>query len=193
MIEMLKWIVIILMTSKIIESVKEGKRSRERRDINYKYPSNKEEAPNQESDTDYIQDNIENQYPYKKKKYLLSIAEKNFYDSLRKVLEGSTPSITICPKVRLADIVYVSGTNKFQTYFNRIQSKHIDFIICTEEDMKPIFAIELDDKSHLRADRVSRDDFVNKLLKEVNMKLIRIPVRSNYDINELRQKIIENM
>ena len=92
--------------------------------------------------------------------------------------------------VRLADLVYIErGTEKRQSYFNRIQSKHIDFVLCDRNDIKPILAIELDDSSHRRADRIARDEFVDNALAQAGLPLLRVPVRANYDPAELRNQI----
>lgn len=128
-------------------------------------------------------------FPYKKKKYLLTIAEKNFYDALSIAINNT--NYYICPKVRLADIIYVSETDKRQSYFNKIKSKHIDFLLCDKNSMSPILAIELDDNSHLRDDRINRDVFLDKALKSAGLKFVRFRVQQSYDINAIKEKLIE--
>ncbi|OZV10337.1 hypothetical protein CIW83_20825 [Tissierella sp. P1] len=58
-------------------------------------------------------------YPYTKKKYLLTVAEKNFYDVLLLAIQDT--EYYICPKVHLADIITVGKADKRQSNFNRIQ------------------------------------------------------------------------
>ncbi|WP_313757594.1 DUF2726 domain-containing protein [Tissierella sp.] len=126
-------------------------------------------------------------YPYEKKKYLLSVAEKNFYDVLSLVIKDT--EYYICPKVRLADIIVVGKTDKRQSYFNKIQSKHIDFLLCDKDSLVPLLAIELDDSSHLKDDRISRDDFVNKALESAELDLIRFKVQQTYTVTEIKDKL----
>jgi hypothetical protein len=87
--------------------------------------------------------------PYSAKKYFFSAAERSFYEVLRRLV----PDHTLSAKVRLANLVYVSrGTESRQSHFNRIQSKHIDFVLC-DNDLTPVLAIELDDASHAEESR----------------------------------------
>lgn len=56
--------------------------------------------------------------------------------------------------------------------FSRINGKSVDFLICTN-DMKPLIAIELDGNTHDRPDRQKRDIFVNSIISNANMPLLR--------------------
>lgn len=96
---------------------------------------------------------------------------------------GST--FTICAKVSLADIFFVIRPNENMSAYNRINRKHVDFLICESREMKPLFAIELDDSSHNRSDRIERDAFVDEVFETAELPLIHIPVRASYNTNEL--------
>jgi hypothetical protein len=54
--------------------------------------------------------------------------------------------------------------------------------------MKPRFAIELDDSTHLRAHRVERDEFVEKVFEAANLPLVRITAQTTYDTRVLGEK-----
>lgn len=151
-----------------------------------KYFNDKIDLSNRTSDS-IEQLQIHEELPYKKKQYLLSIAEKNFYEVLKTAIQDT--DYYICPKVRLADIIYVGKTDKRQSYFNKIQSKHIDFLLCTADTLSPVIAIELDDNSHFRNDRIKRDAFVDKVLKAAGLKIIRFNVKHSYVVNEIKEKI----
>ena len=128
-----------------------------------------------------------NVLPYRRKDYLLTKAERAFFDVLHPIV---AKQLHLFAMVRLADLVYIErGIEKRQSYFNRIQSKHIDFVLCDRNDIKPILAIELDDSSHRRADRIARDEFVDNALAQAGLPLLRVPVRANYDPAELRNQI----
>ncbi len=67
--------------------------------------------------------------------------------------------------VRIADLIRVRPKPpKWQSWQNRIHAKHIDFVLCDPETMEAKLAIELDDASHNRRDRVERDKFVDGAL-----------------------------
>ena len=93
--------------------------------------------------------------------------------------------LTICPKVSLADIFFVIRPNDNMGAHNRINRKHVDFLLCHPKTMKPQFAIELDDNSHQRSDREERDDFVNSVFKAANLPLLHILASNTYNTSEL--------
>lgn len=132
-------------------------------------------------------ENTYESYPYKKIKYLLTIAEKNFYDVLNNVLEDT--EYYICPKVRLADIVSVEKTDKRQSYFNKIKSKHVDFLLCNRKSLEPLIVIELDDSSHNKSDRIERDNFLDKVLEASEIKILRFKVKKSYNVLEIKEKL----
>lgn len=109
--------------------------------------------------------------PYEINKSILTDKELKFYNSLKPITDKN--NLTILCKVRIADIVSVpKGTKDYIRWFNYISSKHLDFVVCNSE-MSPIYAVEVDDKTHERADRVKRDEFVNKIFIDKNVKLLR--------------------
>ena len=120
--------------------------------------------------------------PYSKKKYFFSAAERSFYEVLRRVV----PEFTLFAKVRLADLVHVSkGSGAWQSHFNRINRKHLDFVLCNR-DLAPIVAIELDDSSHDEEDREARDAFVDQVLAAAALPIVRVRAKRGYAPDELR-------
>lgn len=124
---------------------------------------------------------IPNGTDFKLKSSILTATELNFYNSLDIAIAGR---YLICPKVRLAD--YVDCKNNSNGNFNRIKSKHCDFLICSRA-MKPLFVIELDDKSHqTSSNTINNDKFKDTLYNSIGLKIIRIKVSSTYSTQELR-------
>ena len=125
------------------------------------------------------------EYPYVKRDDFLSLAEQSFYLVLRAAVADWA---TICPKVGLAELFYAKSSDPsiFRTATNRIDRKHIDFLLCDPETMKPLMGIELDDRSHQRPDRQERDDFVERVFAAAQLPLVRLPVRRAYPVAELR-------
>jgi hypothetical protein len=120
---------------------------------------------------------------YSSKGILLTNAEVPFFHLLRRMARDH---LIIFPHVALRDLVsVVADQSEYFTYFNKIDRKQIDFVLCEPESLKPVFAIELDDASHNRPDRRERDIFVETILEEAKIPLVRIPVRNNYDVEEL--------
>lgn len=105
-------------------------------------------------------------------KYLLT---KNEYYEWKKLNQYATEKgLIICPKVRLLDIIEPrKNTSNYMSLLGRIQSKHVDFVIC-DKDLRIKGIIELDDNSHNAADRKERDQFVDQVLTQVGYKIIHV-------------------
>jgi hypothetical protein len=125
--------------------------------------------------------------PYKRKDYLLSRAERSFFGVLQQAV-GS--DYLIFAKIRVADLLWMpKGTQGRQGHFNRIQAKHIDFVLCDRDSVRPLLAIELDDSSHVADHRSSRDAFVNEALRTAGLPLLRIPCKAGYNVNTLTEQL----
>lgn len=122
--------------------------------------------------------------PYQLRDDFMSNAEISFYHVLHIALDGKG---IICPKVSLAELFFVTDKAEFQRYFNMISRKRVDFVVCDPATLKPWCAIELDDKSHLKAERQERDEFVEDLFMQTGTKLVRVPVKAQYSVAEVRQ------
>ncbi|MGI5917257.1 MAG: DUF2726 domain-containing protein [Anaerolineae bacterium] len=77
-------------------------------------------------------------------------------------------------------------------YNNRIDRKHVDFLLCDPQTMAPLLGIELDDSSHRRPDRRARDELVDRIFESAGLPLLRVPARfDGYNAATLREKIDE--
>jgi hypothetical protein len=129
--------------------------------------------------------------PYRKRDYLLTAAERSFYEVLYSVLDDQ---LIVFPKVRLADLVYMpKGTADRQTHFNRIQSKHVDFVLCDREKIRPVLVIELDDASHEEEARRDRDTFVDASLSAAGLPILHIPAQRSYIPAELAAAVHQKL
>lgn len=134
---------------------------------------------------------VQTRLPYRRKEYFFSQAERSFYGVLVKAVAGE---FVVLSKVRLADVIYVEkGTGTWQSFFNRIQSKHVDFVLCAPELMQPVLVIELDDRSHDREDRRDRDSFVDEALAAAGLPILHVPARQKYSPIELKAGIAQRL
>ena len=123
----------------------------------------------------------EQKFPYHFK-YLLTKNEWDFYKKMKVVTDKY--NLHIIAKVRLADLVevdnYLTG-NAFNKYFWKIQSKHVDFVLCNHDNLAVIAILELEDGSHNTAERAQRDNFVDKVLTKCGYKIIHTYNGSNIE------------
>jgi len=125
------------------------------------------------------------QFPYHLQDGFLSPAELNFYRVLVRVTADWAALFT---KVNLGDLFYAKtgDYSQNQVYRNRIARKHVDFLLCDRESLRPLLAIELDDSSHNRPDRRARDEFVDGVFAAAGLPLLHVPVSHSYSTNKLR-------
>ena len=124
------------------------------------------------------------EYPYLIRDDFLSAAEISFYHVLKNAVADWA---IVCPKIPLGDLFYVktSDHSKVRTYTNKIDRKHVDFLLCSPKTMNPYMGVELDDKSHHRKDRQARDKLVDNIFRVTNLPLVRIPVKYTYSAAEV--------
>lgn len=101
---------------------------------------------------------------------LLTAREQKEYQKLK--MYADQKKLLICPKVRLLDLVTPRpGSKNYQTLLHKVMSKHVDFVICSQ-DMQVLGIIELDDTTHNHKDRIERDAFVDTVLRGSGYKII---------------------
>jgi hypothetical protein len=130
-------------------------------------------------------------YRYTKKEFLMTRAEHEFFDILVSIISNNfNNQYYIFPQVHISE--FLEHKIKGQSWkgaFSHINGKSVDFVLCDKNYIKPILAIELDDRTHDRPDRVDRDEEVERVLKEAHLPLLRFPSRSKFDENEIVRQI----
>ncbi len=125
-------------------------------------------------------------YPYVRSTSLFTPAERSFLGVLEQVAGND---YRVFGKVRLGDVVEVRrglSNSQRQSARNRIDRKHLDFVVCDSNELSVLCAIELDDKSHSRPDRRERDQFLDKALEAAGVPIVRIPNKRIYTLEEVR-------
>jgi len=120
---------------------------------------------------------------------LLTPAERSFFGVLQQAVASD---YQIFAKVRLADIVRPvrsSSRSRWQSAFNRITGKHVDFVLCDSERLSVVGVIELDDSTHARFERGVRDSLVDSALADAGIPVLRISARQCYAPAQIREQI----
>ena len=120
----------------------------------------------------------EQSYPYRLTRSLLTPSEAAFYLAL--VLAAGRRYVVFA-KVRLADLCQDLDRWADIRAFNRVSSKHVDFVLCDAITFRPVLAVELDDRSHLRANRRDRDALVDGVFRTMGLGVYRQWVQRSYD------------
>lgn len=130
-------------------------------------------------------------YNYKRKDFLMSRAEHEFFDILVSIV-GS--QYYIFPQIHLSTILdnKVVGQN-WRGAFRHIDEKSVDFVICDKSYIKPLLAIELDDRTHDQEKRKDRDSEVERILNNAGLSLLRIGNNGHFDREEIKRTVLEKL
>jgi len=125
---------------------------------------------------------------YRLRDDLFSPAEASFYHVLLQACAGWA---VVLGKVNLGDLLYApreAGEAQWAMW-NRINRKHLDYVLCDRQTLRPLVAVELDDASHRLARRAERDAFVDQAMAQAGLGLVRVPVQQAYATAELGQRL----
>jgi very-short-patch-repair endonuclease len=130
-------------------------------------------------------------YKYNRKDFLISRPEHEFFNILVEIAGNQYQVFT---QVHLPTILdhKVVGQN-WKGSFSHINGKSVDFVICEKSYLKPLLAIELDDKSHDRFDRIERDSEVERMLQEAGMPLLRFSNNGSFNKEEVGRLVLEKL
>jgi len=125
-------------------------------------------------------------YPYQKAGVLFTPAERSFLGVLNQAVEEGA---IVFGKVRVADVMIPKKglpRSEWQKAFNKISARHFDFLLCNNNDLSVICAVELNDSSHQSRNRQKRDEFLKGACSAAGIPLIQIPAKSSYVIDEVK-------
>jgi hypothetical protein len=124
--------------------------------------------------------------PYRLRDDFLSPAEASFFRVLRQAVQQRA---LVFAKVNLADLFFVTRPQENRADRNRIDRKHVDFLLVHPDTLQPLAGVELDDASHQRPQRAERDRFVDQVFQAAGLPLIRVAARSSYDPSALAAEL----
>lgn len=128
-------------------------------------------------------------FPYYARKALFSPAERAFLGVLDEAAAGR---FRVFAKVRLADVIGVKrGTaqDERQRALNRLLAKHVDYVLCRPNDLSIVALVELDDRSHERPSRQTRDHFLEKACAAAGVPLLRFAAQPTYALSDVRAQL----
>ena len=114
-------------------------------------------------------------YSYTVKPLTMSKTEKEFFGKLLQVVEDR---YYVFPQVHLSALLdhKVKGQNWSYAFWH-INGKSVDYVLCDKNTLFPTYAIELDDFTHERKDRIKRDIEVERIFTDAGLPLVRFKSR----------------
>ena len=126
-------------------------------------------------------DKVKEQLPFRIREHFLSSMELALMSVLQQMADGH---YVVCPKVALNDIFYIQRPNENVHFYNKIFRKHVDFLLCEPDGMKPALGVELV-RPIAKDDTRSADKFVEELFLSAGLPLVHVPSSECYDLADL--------
>jgi hypothetical protein len=124
--------------------------------------------------------------PYRMRDDFLSAAERSFLGVLQIAVASR---VALFAKVRVADLLYVPRGEGRQAFHNKIDRKHVDFLLCDPNSLRPLVAIELDDASHDRPERQDRDKFMDASFAAAGLPLVHFAAKRQYNSRSIAAEL----
>ena len=124
---------------------------------------------------------VKDRLPYRLREKFLSSTELSLLSILQDMANGH---YVVCPKVALNDIFYIQRPNENVHFYNKIFRKHVDFLLCEPDSMKPAFGVELV-KPVAKEEARSADQFMEELFLSAGLPLIHVPSSEGYELSDL--------
>ena len=122
---------------------------------------------------------------YQLRPSFLTPAERSFYGVL---CQAVGERYIVLAKVRVADVITPSKSpdrSRWQSAFNKISSKHFDYILCDPNTLAVEQVVELHDKSHKKSNRANRDEFLRAACESAGLPLREFAAKARYSIDEV--------
>lgn len=128
------------------------------------------------------------QFSYKSS--ILTKSEGLLYRSLMRAVDGR---YQVMSKVRLWDFIWLDNYPAERRHIlSNLSCRHVDFLLCEPDTLRPRLVIELDDYSHKKPEARAADQFKNELFRAAGLPLLRLD-HPNYPPRRLRELIAEKL
>jgi len=124
-------------------------------------------------------------FPFERKTSVFTPAEKNFQNLVEQAMGEK---YRIINRVKLSDIVTIRNgvsNRASQSAANNADNKYLDFVVCERNTMKLLGTIDLVDTKG-KGYKIKKDWFVSGALEAAAIPHLRIKVKANYTVNEIR-------
>ena len=129
---------------------------------------------------------VGNRVGYQRGRFLTA-NEKSFLRTLDAALGRNYRAFAQVRLAELADPASRLGVALRRRALSGVMGKSVDFVICDVLTLDPVAAVEVDDRTHLLAERRGRDAFVNAVFAEIGLPLLRVKAQRSYSVPELRE------
>lgn len=176
----------IIVFSFIVILIVRSRRSQSKKKPKKQYPEPTETVSDEvEAEVEVYTE--ESPYKYTRKTYLVTKAENQFFKILLKILNNK---YHVFPQIHLISLLEHKIVGQgWKGAKNHIDRLSVDYVICDRKYLSPIVAIELDDITHERGDRIARDLRVERILREAKIPLVRITYKDRFNEKIIKESL----
>jgi len=127
-------------------------------------------------------------FPFDRKTAIFTPAEKNFQNLVEQAMGAN---YRVLNRVKLSDVVTIRNgvsPKASQSAAKSAEKKYVDFVLCERSSMKLLGVIDLVDTQG-KGYKVKKDWFVSGALEAASIPHLRIKVKANYTVEEIRSCI----
>lgn len=124
-------------------------------------------------------------YLYDLRKTLISKSEQNYYHAIK---EAVPEGYCVFPQINLASFIDRTDDARFHNELFR----NVDFLI-TDADYKPKIVIEINDQTHLNAERRERDKKVQNICEEAGIPILKLWTSYGVNTEYIRNRISDTL
>lgn len=122
---------------------------------------------------------------YEKKSSLISKSEQKYYE----VIKTSVPEgYCVFPQINLSSFIDRTDDARYRNELFR----NVDFLI-TDPNFSPMVVVEINDQTHLNADRKERDEKVRKICDEAGIPILKFWTSYGVNPEYIKTKIDETL
>lgn len=131
------------------------------------------------------------EYRYRARTSVMSAREEEFYHRLTAILG---PRYLVFPQMHLSALLdwHIKGQN-WNAARSSINGKSVDYAVVEADTLQLLCAIELDDHTHDRPDRVERDRLVERIFSSAGLPLVRFRDVERMSDSQVRDAVFSHM
>lgn len=100
-------------------------------------------------------------------------------------LKEAMPEQVILAQVAMPALLGIRKNPAWQSQFNEISRKYVDFVICNP-DFTVRAVVELDDSTHQRGERIKADAVKDLAFQQISCPMVRFDVREMPSVEQIR-------
>lgn len=119
----------------------------------------------------------------------LSNEEKTLYKALRQTVNRQA---NVMAKVHISELATPSRSNSAhsaQRSKNTVQNSHFDFVVCSNEELEPLCAVEISRRGLTRARGLAEKNFKLQVSAAIDLPIVFVEESNDYSVAELRSEI----